>query len=199
MAYDEMELDLLGDRRTALFVIISDTDDTFNFVVSIRRPANPCKAAEYLAVPAVVCDEQQRGRGAAVLRQYDYRADNVGVAVLVLPAVLNGKAHTIQQHSIQQLGIPGHLLEQISLDQCFRHTVKAVSVCFQTFKIVTLPNASLREQTNSIFPICSRWHGQSLMCRNMDTILTKNSPIPLTPFNPKWRKPEVMPNSPKPN
>ena len=30
-----MELDLLGDRRTALFVIISDTDDTFNFVVSI--------------------------------------------------------------------------------------------------------------------------------------------------------------------
>ena len=35
MAYDEMELDLLGDRRTALFVIISDTDDTFNFVVSM--------------------------------------------------------------------------------------------------------------------------------------------------------------------
>ena len=35
MAYDEMELDLLVDRRTALFVIISDTDDTFNFVVSI--------------------------------------------------------------------------------------------------------------------------------------------------------------------
>ena len=35
MAYDEMELDLLGDRRTALFVIIPDTDDTFNFVVSI--------------------------------------------------------------------------------------------------------------------------------------------------------------------
>lgn len=39
MAYDEMELDLLGDRRTALFVIISDTDDTFNFVVSILNPA----------------------------------------------------------------------------------------------------------------------------------------------------------------
>ena len=35
MAYDELELDLLGDRKTALFVIISDTDDTFNFVVSI--------------------------------------------------------------------------------------------------------------------------------------------------------------------
>ncbi|MDD6363530.1 MAG: type IV secretory system conjugative DNA transfer family protein [Lachnospiraceae bacterium] len=35
MRYDELELDLLGDRKTALFVIISDTDDTFNFVVSI--------------------------------------------------------------------------------------------------------------------------------------------------------------------
>ena len=30
-----MELDTLGDSKTALFVIISDTDDTFNFVVSI--------------------------------------------------------------------------------------------------------------------------------------------------------------------
>ena len=30
-----MELDTIGDRKTALFVIISDTDDTFNFVVSI--------------------------------------------------------------------------------------------------------------------------------------------------------------------
>ena len=35
METDEMELDTLGDRKTALFVIISDTDDTFNFVVSI--------------------------------------------------------------------------------------------------------------------------------------------------------------------
>ena len=35
MSEDEMNLDTLGDRKTALFVIISDTDDTFNFVVSI--------------------------------------------------------------------------------------------------------------------------------------------------------------------
>ena len=34
-SYDELELDLLGDRRTAMFVIISDTDDTFNFIVAI--------------------------------------------------------------------------------------------------------------------------------------------------------------------
>ena len=34
-AYDEMELDTLGDRRTALFLIMSDTDDTFNFLISM--------------------------------------------------------------------------------------------------------------------------------------------------------------------
>ncbi|WP_199654304.1 VirD4-like conjugal transfer protein, CD1115 family [Roseburia sp. AM23-20] len=34
-SYDELELDMLGDKKTALFVIISDTDDTFNFIVSI--------------------------------------------------------------------------------------------------------------------------------------------------------------------
>lgn len=35
MSEDEMELDKLGTQKTALFVIISDTDDTFNFVVAI--------------------------------------------------------------------------------------------------------------------------------------------------------------------
>ena len=34
-SYDELGLDMLGDEKTALFVIISDTDDTFNFIVSI--------------------------------------------------------------------------------------------------------------------------------------------------------------------
>ena len=34
-SYDEMELDMLGDQRTAMFVIISDTDDTFNFIVAM--------------------------------------------------------------------------------------------------------------------------------------------------------------------
>ena len=34
-SYDELELDMLGDEKTALFVIISDKDDTFNFIVSI--------------------------------------------------------------------------------------------------------------------------------------------------------------------
>ena len=34
-AWDELELDTLGDRKTALFLIMSDTDDTFNFLISI--------------------------------------------------------------------------------------------------------------------------------------------------------------------
>lgn len=34
-SYDELELDTLGDTKTALFIIISDTDDTFNFLVSM--------------------------------------------------------------------------------------------------------------------------------------------------------------------
>ena len=35
MSYDELELNMIGDQRTALFIIISDTDDTFNFVAAI--------------------------------------------------------------------------------------------------------------------------------------------------------------------
>jgi len=35
ISYDEMELDTLGDRKTALFIIISDTDSTFNFVAAL--------------------------------------------------------------------------------------------------------------------------------------------------------------------
>ena len=34
-AYDELELDTLGDRKSALFLIMSDTDDTFNFLISM--------------------------------------------------------------------------------------------------------------------------------------------------------------------
>ena len=37
MEYDELELDTLGDRKTALFLIMSDTDTTFNFVIAILQ------------------------------------------------------------------------------------------------------------------------------------------------------------------
>ena len=35
MSYDEMELDRMGDRKTAAFFVISDTDNTFNFIVAL--------------------------------------------------------------------------------------------------------------------------------------------------------------------
>ncbi len=34
-AYDELELDTLGDKKTALFLIMSDTDSTFNFLIAL--------------------------------------------------------------------------------------------------------------------------------------------------------------------
>ena len=37
MSYDEMELDKIGDRKTALFLIMSDTDTTFNFVIAVLQ------------------------------------------------------------------------------------------------------------------------------------------------------------------
>ena len=37
MAYDELALDTLGDRKTALFLIMSDTDTTFNFVLAMLQ------------------------------------------------------------------------------------------------------------------------------------------------------------------
>lgn len=37
MSYDEMELDQIGDRKTALFLIMSDTDTTFNFVIAMLQ------------------------------------------------------------------------------------------------------------------------------------------------------------------
>ena len=53
MAYDELELDMLGERRTAMFVIISDTDDTFNFVVAIM----------YTQLSNLLCDKADDEHG----------------------------------------------------------------------------------------------------------------------------------------
>jgi hypothetical protein len=60
MAYDELELDRIGDRKTAVFFIISDTTQTYNFLVALAfsqmfnllceradnvHPAAPCTGA----------------------------------------------------------------------------------------------------------------------------------------------------------
>ena len=44
MSYDELELDTLGDRKSALFLIMSDTDSTFNFVIAMLQSQSQLKA-----------------------------------------------------------------------------------------------------------------------------------------------------------
>lgn len=45
MSYDELELEKLGDEKTALFAVVSDTDPTFNFI----------SAMMYIAIPERGC------------------------------------------------------------------------------------------------------------------------------------------------
>ena len=67
-----------------------------------------------------------------------YRTDDVGISILVLPAIFKREIHPIQQDCIKQLCIARHLFKQVYLDECFRHTVETVSVCFQTSEIRVL-------------------------------------------------------------
>ena len=53
--YDELELDTLGEKKTALFVIISDTDATFNFIVKELL----AKLAEYKPLAKIEEIEEQ--------------------------------------------------------------------------------------------------------------------------------------------
>ena len=54
MSYDELELDRLGDEKSALFFLISDTDTTYNFIVALafsqmfNRPRFPVFAKELM-------------------------------------------------------------------------------------------------------------------------------------------------------
>lgn len=55
MEYDEMELDKMGDRKTALFLIMSDTDTTFNFIIAILQ-------SQLFNLLCDVADDQNGGR-----------------------------------------------------------------------------------------------------------------------------------------
>ena len=57
MSEEKLELDKIGDRKTVLFVIISDTDDTFNFVVSIM----------YSQLFNLLCDKADEVYGGRIL------------------------------------------------------------------------------------------------------------------------------------
>ena len=49
--YDELQLDTLGDKKTALFLIMSDTDSTFNFLISMV----------YTQLFNLLCDKADKG------------------------------------------------------------------------------------------------------------------------------------------
>ena len=70
MSYDELELDTLGDRKTALFVIISDTDDTFNFVVAIMY-SQLMSEDEIAVMDGAKCILQLRGVRPFLSDKYD--------------------------------------------------------------------------------------------------------------------------------
>ena len=85
-----MELDTLGDRKTALFVIISDTDDTFNFVVSIL----------YTQLFNLLCDKADDVYGGRLpvdvykrqsFNPMDLLIGIVGAGVIRLAVYVNGK------------------------------------------------------------------------------------------------------------
>ncbi|SEA19901.1 type IV secretion system protein VirD4 [Lachnospiraceae bacterium NK3A20] len=62
-AYDELELDTLGDRKTALFLIMSDTDSTFNFLISmIYACAHKAGRLNPAAVSLKICLEKAVGK-----------------------------------------------------------------------------------------------------------------------------------------
>ena len=81
-SYDEMELDMLGDQRTAMFVIISDTDDTFNFVVAIvadiqevRRIQSNVRVCDVLRRQPYFVMDDVAGRISAYLTQAAVNVD----------------------------------------------------------------------------------------------------------------------------
>ena len=70
-AYDELELDTLGDQRTALFLMMSDTDDTLNFLLAIA----------YTQLFNLLCekaDDQYKGRLPVHVRCLIDEAANIG-------------------------------------------------------------------------------------------------------------------------
>ena len=54
--YDELQLDTLGDKKTALFLIMSDTDSTFNFLISmVYTSFSICCAIKQMMCTAASC------------------------------------------------------------------------------------------------------------------------------------------------
>ena len=75
--YDELELDKLGDRKTALFLIMSDTDSTFNFLISMI----------YTQLFNLLCDKADDvygGKGSALQNEYSLLPERKAIFMQIL-------------------------------------------------------------------------------------------------------------------
>ena len=88
-SYDELELDTLGEKKTALFVIISDTDATFNFIVSIMYIKHSMKST----APADCVTEIRIGNSVLVVSGF-FKQSATETAADKMAKVLEAEAAT---------------------------------------------------------------------------------------------------------
>lgn len=134
MAYDEMELDMLGDQRTAMFVIISDTDDTFNFVVSIL----------YTQLFNLLCDKADDEHGGRLPYHVRLLLDefaNIGQIPKFDKLIATIRSREISASIILQSQSQLKTI-RVSTDQCLMagkmilHKFKSQGLCFLASKMV---------------------------------------------------------------
>ena len=86
MAYDELELDRIGDRKTAVFFIISDTTQTYNFLVALAFSLGDEKGVEWIGAYDITADELLAGTDTAKTESKTAQAE-----MLILDLLANGK------------------------------------------------------------------------------------------------------------
>ena len=94
-AYDELELDTLGDRRTALFLIMSDTDDSFNFLISMCYTRLPIHVRCLIDEAANIGQIPRLEKLVATIRSRELSACLVLQAQSQLKAIYKDNADTI--------------------------------------------------------------------------------------------------------
>ena len=86
MAYDELELDRIGDRKTAVFFIISDTTQTYNFLVALAFSLGDEKGFEWIGAYDITADELLTGTDTAKTESKTAQAE-----MLILELLADGK------------------------------------------------------------------------------------------------------------
>jgi len=96
-AYDELGLDTLGDKKTALFLIMSDTDPTFNFLISLV----------YTQMFNLLCEKADDVYGGRPIRSREISACLILQAKSQLKAIYKDNADTIIGNMDSQLFLGG--------------------------------------------------------------------------------------------